>query len=158
MFYYLQEAGYNVIYKRPDNTEFAPDQNEMATLQGGYRFSEMTDQGTMSDYGLCDYYDNVYNLNQMDRGNYGYNEFQMKCFTSAEGFITSNGGGGVLCSYFEKPVLFYVPSGKELRPGYLTKQNSYIKKLSNSDINVVIDKGQTNDYSKLLNEMRKVFK
>ena len=158
IFYYLQEVGYNVIYKRPDNTEFAPDQNEMATLQGGHRFSEMTDQGTMSDYGLCDYYDNVYNLNQMDRGNYGYNEFQMKCFTSAEGFITSNGGGGVLCSYFEKPVLFYVPSGKELRPGYLTKQNSYIKKLSNSDINVVIDKGQTNDYSKLLNEMRKVFK
>ena len=70
MFYYLQDAGYNVIYKRPDNTEFAPDQNEMATLQGGYQFSEMTDQGTMSDYGLCDYYDNVFNMNQMDRGNY----------------------------------------------------------------------------------------
>ena len=158
IFYHFHERNYNVIYKRPDNTEFTPDQNEMATLQGGYEFKQFTDAGVISDYQLCNYYDNVYNLNQMDRGNYGYNEFQMKCFTSAEGFITSNGGGGVLCSYFEKPVLFYVPSGKELRPGYLTKQNSYIKKLSNSDINVVIDKGQTNDYSKLLNEMRKVFK
>ena len=36
IFYYFHERDYNVIYKRPDNTEFAPDQNEMATLQGGY--------------------------------------------------------------------------------------------------------------------------
>ena len=35
IFWYLQEAGYNVIYKRPNNTEFAPDQNEMATIHGG---------------------------------------------------------------------------------------------------------------------------
>ena len=44
MFYYFQKSGYNVIYKRPDNTEFTLDQNEIATLQGGYQFSEMTDQ------------------------------------------------------------------------------------------------------------------
>ena len=51
MFHYFQEKGYHVIYKRPDNTEFAPDQNEIATFLGGYQFSEMTDHGTMSDYG-----------------------------------------------------------------------------------------------------------
>jgi len=157
MFYYLQDAGYNVIYKRPDNTEFAPDQNEMATILHGYQFSEMTDQGTMSDYGLCDYYDNVFNINQMDKGNYGYNEFQMKCFANADGFITPNGGGGILCAFFNKPVIFYVPSGKELRPGYLTNDNAYIKKLSDNKIHVVYDFEKKNNYKKLIQKVKETF-
>ena len=159
IFNYFTERGYNVIYKRPDNTEFTPDQNEIATLQGGYEFIEITDQGVLSDYDLCDYYDNVYNINEFDHGvEFSYNEFQLECFSGADGFITTNGGGGVLCSYFGKPVLFYVPHGKELRPGYLTKENSYIKKLSNAGIHVVLDVGNTNDYSKLITKMKDVFK
>ena len=158
IFNYLTEKGYNVIYKRPDNTEFAPDQNEIATLQGGYEFIEITDQGVLSDYGLCEYYDNVYNINDFDHGDeFSYNEFQLECFSGADGFITTNGGGGILCAYFGKPVLFYVPHGKELREGYLTKENSYIKKLSNADIHVVFDEGDINDYSELINKMKEVF-
>ena len=159
IFNHLTEKGYNVIYKRPDNTEFAPDQNEIATLQGGYEFIEITDQGVISDYDLCDYYDDVYNINDFDHGDeFSYNEFQLECFSGASGFITPNGGGGILCSYFQKPVLFYVPRGKELRPRYLTKENSYIKKLSNADIHVVLDEGDVNDYSELINKMKDVFK
>ena len=159
IFNYLTEKGYNVIYKRPDNTEFAPDQNEIATLQGGYEFIEITDQGVLSDHDLCEYYDGVYNINDFDHGDeFSYNEFQLECFSGADGFITTNGGGGILCSYFQKPVLFYVPHGKELRPGYLTKENSYIKKLSNADIHVVLDEGDVNDYSELINKMKDVFK
>ena len=159
IFNYLTEKGYNVIYKRPDNTEFAPDQNEIATLQGGYEFIEITDQGVLSDYDLCEYYDNVYNINEFDHGDeFSYNEFQLECFSGADGFITTNGGGGILCSYFQKPVLFYVPHGKELRPGYLTKENSYIKKLSDADIYVVLDEGEVNDYSELITRMKDVFK
>ena len=159
IFNYLTEKGYNVIYKRPDNTEFAPDQNEIATLQGGYEFIEITDQGVLSDHDLCEYYDGVYNINDFDHGDeFSYNEFQLECFSGADGFITTNGGGGILCSYFQKPVLFYVPHGKELRPGYLTKENSYIKKLSNADIHVVLDEGDGNDYSELINKMKDVFK
>ena len=156
IFNHFTEKGYNVIYKRPNNTEFAPDQNEIATLQGGYEFMEITDQGVLSDYDLCGYYDNVYNLNDFDMDD--YNEFQLKCFANADGFITTNGGGGILCAYFGKPVLFYVPHGKELRGGYLTKDNSYVKKLSNADIHVVLDVGNTNDYSKLITKMKDVFK
>ncbi len=155
IFNHLTEKGYNVIYKRPDNTEFAPDQNEIATLQGGYEFIEITDQGVLSDYDLCDYYDEVYNINNMEYEN--YNEFQMKLFSNAEGFITTNGGGGGICACFEKPVLFYVPHGKELRSGYLTKENSYVKKLSDADIYVVLDEGEINDYSELINKMKDVF-
>ena len=158
IFKHLTEKGYNVIYKRPDNTEFAPDQNEIATLQGGYEFIEITDRGALSDYDLCGYYDDVHNINDFDYGDdFSYNELQLECFSCADGFITTNGGGGILCSYFQKPVLFYVPHGKELREGYLTKENSYIKKLSGSDIHVVLDKGDINDYSKLIKKMKDVF-
>jgi len=156
IFYYLQESGYNVVYKRPNNTEFAPDQNEIATLQGGYEFEEVTQEGKMSDYDLCGYYDNVYNLNDFDMGD--YNEFQMKCFANADGFITTNGGGGVLSCYFGKKVLFYVPHGKELRKDYLTKDNSYVKKLANSDINVVFDYADENDYTELISKVKDMFK
>ena len=156
MFYCLQESGYNVIYKRPNNTEFAPDQNEIATLQGGHEFQEVTQEGEMSDYDLCGYYDNVYNLNDFDMDD--YNEFQMKCFANADGFITTNGGGGILTCYFDKKVLFYVPHGKELRPGYLTKENSYVNKLSDSKIHVILDEGKRNDYTKIIRKIKDIFK
>ena len=68
LFYYFHDIDYNVIYKRPDNTEFfAPDQNEMSTLLGGHRFEFKQFRCVITDYQLCNYYDNVYNLNQMDR-------------------------------------------------------------------------------------------
>ena len=40
------------------------------------------------------------------------------------------------CACFDEKVLFYVPSGKETRPGYLTKENSYVNKLSSAKIHV----------------------
>ena len=158
IFNYLDDEGYNVIYKRPNNTEFTLDQNEMDTLSQGVTLLAHTTAGVMSDYEMCDYYPNVYNVNDFDYGDdYSYNEFQLECFSGASGFISTNGGGGILCAYFGKPVLFYVPHGKELRDGYLTKENSYIKKLSDSDIHVVLDKDDINDYSKLIKKMKEVF-
>ena len=157
MFYCLQESGYNVIYKRPNNTEFTLDQNEMATLHGGYEFREFTDVGRITDYELCDYYDNVFNMNELFMEHNNYNEFQLKCFSNAEGFITTNGGGGILTCYFDKKVLFYVPHGKELRDGYLTKENSYVNKLSDAKVHVVLDGGENNDYTKILNKMKDIF-
>jgi hypothetical protein len=157
MFYYFYENNYNVIYKRPNNTEFTLDQNEMATLHGGYEFKQRTDAGIITDYELCDYYDNVFNMNELFMEHNNYNEFQLKCFSNAEGFITTNGGGGILTCYFDKKVLFYVPHGKELRDGYLTKENSYVNKLSDSKVHVVLDDGDTNDYTKILNKMKDIF-
>ena len=86
-----------------------------------------------------------------------YNEFQLECFANADGFITTNGGGGILSCYFGKKVLFYVPHGKELRKDYLTKDNSYVKKLSNSKIHTVLDDSQFNNYSKLIKKVKEVF-
>ena len=159
IFNYLTDKGYYVIYKRPDNTEFTLDQNEMITLNGKFNLTANVEgTGVISDYDLCDYYDNVINLNLLKNDyTYSYNELQMKLFSGAEGFISTNGGGGFLCSYFKKPVLFYVPHGKELRTGYLTKSNSYVKKLSNADIHVVLDEGNVNDYSKLIEKIKDIF-
>jgi hypothetical protein len=159
IFNYLTDKGYHVIYKRPDNTEFTLDQNEMITLSGKFTLTaNVQGTGVISDYDLCTYYNKVINLNLLKKDyTYSYNELQMKLFSGAEGFISTNGGGGFLCSYFKKPVLFYVPHGKELRPGYLTKSNSYVKRLSNADIHVVLDEGSTNDYSELIEKMKEIF-
>ena len=159
IFNYLTDKGYNVIYKRPNNTEFTLDQNEMITLSGRYMLTpNVRGIGVITDYDLCNYYDKVINLNLLKKDyTYSYNELQLKLFSSADGFISTNGGGGFLCSYFRKPIIFYVPHGKELRPGYLTKSNSYVKKLSNADIHVVLDEGEVNDYSKLTKKIKEVY-
>ena len=159
IFNYLTDKGYNVIYKRPNNTEFTLDQNEMITLSGRYMLTaNVQGTGVISDYDLCNYYDKVINLNLLKKDyTYSYNELQMKLFSGADGFISTNGGGGFLCSYFKKPVLFYIPHGKELRPGYMTKSNSYVKKLSNANIHVVLDEGSINDYSELIEKMKEIF-
>ena len=94
IFNYLTEKDYNIIYKRPNNTEFAPDQNEMSTLSQNITLRENTDVGIIDDYQLCEYYDTVYNINDLvDEDNKSYNEFQLELFSSASGFITTNGGG-----------------------------------------------------------------
>jgi hypothetical protein len=158
-FNHLIDKGYTVIYKRPNNTEFTLDQNEMVTLGGKFMLTaDVEGVGVISDYDLCNYYDKVINLNLLKEDyTYTYNELQMKLFSGADGFISTNGGGGFLCSYFGKPIIFYVPHGKELRPGYLTKSNSYVKKLSNANIHVVLDEGSTNDYSKLIKKIKEIF-
>ena len=159
IFNYLTNKGYHVIYKRPDNTEFILDQNEMMTRSGNFKLTaNVQGAGVISDYDLCNYYDKVINLNLLKKDyTYSYNELQMKLFSGADGFISTNGGGGFLCSYFKKPVLFYIPHGKELRPGYMTNSSYYVKKLSNANIHVVLDEGNINDYSKLIEKIKEMF-
>ena len=158
MFNYFTENGYKVIYKRPNNTEFSLDQNEMRTLHEKHNLTaDVEGIGKMSDYDLCEHYDgNVININKIE-SDYSYNELQMKIFSGAEGFVTPNGGGGILCSCFDKPVVMYVPHGKELRDKYLTKENSYINRLSNNKVYPILDEGNKSNYKKVLNKIEEVF-
>tara|TARA_R100000231_G_scaffold131217_1_gene103167 strand:- start:353 stop:1261 length:909 start_codon:yes stop_codon:yes gene_type:complete len=159
MFNHFNEKGYNVIYKRPDNTEFTLDQNEINTLNAGYSLNANVEGiGKISDYELTDYYDNVHLIDTIVHDSEkSYNETQLKLFSNAEGFITTNGGGGVLCSYFGKDVIMYVPHGKELRDSYLTNKDSYINKLSNNNVHVILDPGDVNNYEKLINKVKEIF-
>lgn len=162
IFSYLTENGYTVVYKRPDNTEFTLDQNEMSTLDSKLSLTaDVAGVGIISDYDLCEYFDgNVINMNKMkkDYPHYDYNEFQLKLFSSAEGFVTTNGGGGILCSYFKKPVVMYIPHGKELRANYVTNKDSYLNKLSENNIHPILDEGNLNNYSKVIEKIKTVFK
>ena len=161
IFNYLTNSGYIVIYKRPNNTEFAPDNNEIETLNRNITLTAKVEgQGIITDYELCEYYNDVINMNKMkeEYSQCTYNDFQLKLFSSADGFVTTNGGGGILCSCFKKPVVMYVPHGKELRKNYITNRNSYLNKLSGDNIYSVLDPGEINDYSKVIKKVKEVFR
>ena len=161
IFNYLTNSGYIVIYKRPNNTEFAPDNNEIETLNRNISLTaEVEGQGVITDYELCEHYNDVINMNKMkeEYSQCTYNDFQLKLFSSADGFVTTNGGGGILCSYFKKPVVMYVPHGKELRKNYITNRNSYLNKLSGDNIHSVLDPGDVNDYFKVIKKVTEVFR
>ena len=161
IFNYLTNSGYIVVYKRPNNTEFAPDNNEIETLNRNITLTAKVEgQGIITDYELCEYYNDVINMNKMkeEYSQCTYNDFQLKLFSSADGFVTTNGGGGILCSYFKKPVVMYVPHGKELRKNYITNRNSYFNKLSGDNIHSVLDPGEINDYSKVIKKVKEVFR
>ena len=73
-------------------------------------------------------------------------------------------GGGTSCfsAYFKKPVIIYVNTSGDIRPGYFNG-NSYFKKLSNAPIYPVVDKKDDiikrgyRDYSKVFKYVREVF-
>ena len=56
MFNYLTENGYSVIYKRPNNTEFARDPNELLNKD---IVADVDGFGVMTDYDLVNHYDDV---------------------------------------------------------------------------------------------------
>ena len=161
IFNYLTEKGYYVVYKRPNNTEFTLDENEINTKdQNLILKANVEGIGVITDYELCEYYNGkVINLNILKNNNpqLTYNEIQLGLFSNSSGFITPNGGGGVLCGYFDSPVVMHVPHGKELRTQYLTNKNSYYNKLSNNKLYAVIDPNNSSNYQKLIKTIKKVF-
>jgi hypothetical protein len=136
MFNLLTEKGYNVIYKRPRNTEFATDPNE---LQNQDIKANVEGQGIITDYDLTRYFENVYLFDDIVKEVGGtYNEAQLSIYSSAEGFISMGGGSSILCSYFNKPVIIYVNTSKDIRPGYFEGE-SYFNKLSDAKVLPVVD-------------------
>ena len=92
MFVYLTSVGYDVIYKRPKNTEFVIDQNEMLSLQ--HHDLDIKDDvdgiGLITDRDLPKYFDNVHLFDDLiDK--YSYNETQMKIMANSDYFITQSG-------------------------------------------------------------------
>ena len=161
VFNFFKEKGYNVIYKRPNNTEFATDPNEI--LNNNIE-ANVEGIGIINDYELTKYFDNVFLMQDVIKEIPGtYNESQLKLFSKAEGFISMGGGSSILCSYFNKPVIIYVNTSGDIRPGYFDK-NSYFRKLSKNEIYPVIDtlddiiKRGHRDYSKVYNYLKNIFK
>jgi len=136
IFNLLTEKGYNVIYKRPRNTEFATDPNE---LQNRDIISEIENQGAVTDFQLTEFYSNVFLFDDIIKEiDASYNESQLNIFAKAKGFISMGGGSSILCSYFNKPVIIYVNTSKDVRPGYFEGE-SYFNKLSNAKVVPIVD-------------------
>ena len=160
IFNYLTENGYSVIYKRPLNTEFVRDQNE---LIGNNIQSKVEGHGTITDFDLCNYYKSVYDIGDVIKQiGKSYNESQLNIFSGASGFISMGGGSSCFSAYFGKPVLIYVNTSGDIRPKYFEGE-SYFKKLSKAPIYPVVDKLDKikkrgyRDYTKLYKYMKEIF-
>lgn len=166
LFTELNSRGYHVIYKRPDNTEFALDANEESTVHNNVTLTaDVEGIGVISDYQLCDYFDNVTNITELQKEHgLDYSTTNLKVFAESSGFISVNGGGYQLCACFDTPTIIYTTRGKELRPMYLEYDDSYINKVRNSKVIPVFDpyndweKNGGPDYNKLLNVVKDTFK
>jgi len=160
IFNYFTEKDYSVIYKRPKNTEFARDPNELLNKD---ITADVDGHGHMTDYELVNHYDNVFLMDDLiSKIGKGYNESQLNIFARSSGFISMGGGSSILCSSFGKPVVIYVNTSCDIRPGYFDK-NSYFRKLSNAPIYPVVDKKDDiinrgyRDYSEVYKNIKEVF-
>tara|TARA_R110001583_G_scaffold90811_1_gene232815 strand:+ start:12773 stop:13708 length:936 start_codon:yes stop_codon:yes gene_type:complete len=161
IFNILTDKGYNIIYKRPKNIEFAIDPNEW---QGKDIKANVEGIGEITDFQLTNHYDNIMLLDDVvNKIGGSYNEAQLKIFARAEGFIARGGGSSILCSYFKKPVIIYVCTSGDIRPGYFDK-NTYFQKISNNNVHAVIDplsiikERGYRDYSEVYLKIKKFFK
>lgn len=159
IFNLLSEKGYNVVYKRPNNTEFTTDPNE---LRDRNITANVKGVGTITDYQLTSFYNNVFLFDDLVKSiGRDYNTSQLNIFSKAQGFISMGGGSSILCSYFEKPVIIYVNTSKDIRPGYFD-DNSYFRKLSGAPIYPVVDTKDSiiqrgwKDYSKVYKYINEV--
>jgi hypothetical protein len=169
LFDYLTNAGYVVVYKRPKNTEFVIDQNEMTTRASQIELTaEVEGGGTISDYELTKYYDGVVLFDDLlsDNKEYTYNEFQLNLFVNAEGFVGISGGSTLLLNLFQKPTITYLYNSSDLRPKFWENENG-IKNIKNyyymMNPNVIpfidkeCEKMKNNDNDEFLNLVKETF-
>lgn len=167
----LTSKGYIVIYKRPKNTEFPLDQNEINTLNRKENLTANIDTiGVINDYELTTYYDDVYLLDDIVAGHSSmtYNEVQLNLFTNASGFITMGGGSTLFPCLFKKPtVAYYGGTLTEINRKCFwedSKGNRNIKNyhfMINPNLHPVVDKDSidmNNGYKNFLNKIYQVFK
>ena len=168
IFNYLTENGYGVIYKRPDNTEFPLDQNEINGIRMGYKdiIANVDGVGEITDYQLTEYYDDVFLLNDLIKAKDSteYNTKQLQIFSLAKGFITMGGGGSLLCSMFGVPNISLINSSTECnRKGYYEGPDNYYRKMSDHDFYPILDSVDNiknrgyRDYTKLIKKIKEVF-
>ena len=115
---YLTSKGYAVVYKRPNNTEGFPlDQNEITTVLNQCKLqANVEGYGVLDDYELIRNLPGAYLMEDFYKGSsaHSYNEAQLKLFSNAAGFITIAGGGSTLLpALFKKPTVSYF--GREMQ-------------------------------------------
>ena len=166
IFKYLTSIGYIVVYKRPLNTEFPLDQNEMNTLQNRENLvAELEDGSYISDYELTKYYEDVILFDDIviDNPSLTYNELQLSVFANAYRFISMSGGSALLTNLFRKPNITYLYNKSDLREKFWEDENGNknIKNyyyMMNPNVIPFIDKDceemKQNNYDRFLNVIK----
>ena len=129
MFNYLTESGYIVIYKRPNNTEFPMDENEMNTVYNQEVLRAHVDGvGMMTDFDLTEHYEDVILFDKIKEQHVDitYNELQLNLFANSKGFIGMSGGSTLLLSLFQKPTITYLYNSSDLRDKFWEDENGNI--------------------------------
>jgi hypothetical protein len=169
VFNYLTNSGYLVIYKRPNNTEFPLDQNEINTLNNQETLkADVEGVGVITDYELTNYYDDVILFDKIleDNSEFTYNELQLNLFSNAEGFISMSGGSTLLLNLFKKPTITYLYNSSDLRDKFWEDENGVknVKNyyhMTNPNIIPFIDKNcekmVENKNNEFLNTIKKTF-
>lgn len=173
IFDYLTSKGYAVVYKRPDNHEGFPlDQNEITTVANNCVLqANVHDIGIIDDYKLTEYFEHVYLINDFKElfTSLTYNEIQLKLFANASGFITIAGGGSTLFPcMFQKPTITYF--GRAMSEStrdkffYANDGSKNIKNyhfVLNSNLTVHVDANGddmlNNKYEEFLTKVKKIF-
>jgi len=169
MFNYLTESGYIVIYKRPNNTEFTIDQNEMNTLRNQEQLTaDVEGIGLMTDFDLVNQYDDVWLFDDILReySKYTYNELQLNLFANAEGFVGMSGGSTLLLSLFQKPTITYLYNSSDLRDKFWENEDgiknikNYYYMMNPNTIPIMdreCKKMKNNDNKEFLNKIKETF-
>jgi len=135
IFNYLTSKGYDIIYKRPKNTEFPLDQNEVHTVQQQESLTANVEGiGDIDDFKLTEYYNNVTLLDDIVNNNpeLTYNQIQLHLFSSVSGFITMGGGSTLFPCFFQKPtVALYGGTLTEIQRKNFFYSKSGVKNIKN---------------------------
>ena len=168
LFNHLTDKGYGVIYKRPKNSEFPLDQNEMSGLQMGFTdiTADVDGVGVITDYQLTTFYDDVILVDDLIKSEDSnvYNEVQLQIFSKVNGFVTMGGGGSLLCSMFGVPNISYFNAVAECKRENYFNEDNYYRKMSEHKFYPILDcvedveiRGHR-DYSELIATVKKVFR
>jgi hypothetical protein len=168
LFNHLTDNGYGVIYKRPKNSEFPLDQNEMSGLQMGFTdiTADVDGVGVITDYQLTTFYDDVILVDDLIKSEDSnvYNEVQLQLFSKVNGFVTMGGGGSILCSMFGVPNISYFNATAECKRENYFNDDNYYRKMSEHEFYPILDCVEDvkirgyRDYSELITTVKKVFR
>jgi hypothetical protein len=140
---------YTLVYKRPNKTDYIPDENELINV-GDIQATLDTNE-ILTDYDLCRRMGViVFNDLFHEYPDMSYNEFQFKLFANCDNYISVQGGNSHICALFGKTNINYIVRGKELRPGYFDKDTWYYR-MNGCDTIAV------SSYPDLLNKVKEIY-
>jgi len=148
LFDYLTDE-YTVVYKRPKNTDYSADQNELHNV--GDVQANVEGIGMINDYDLARRMGVLVFRDLLEvHKDLSYNELQFKLYANCEKFITTQGGNSTIAGAFGKQNINFIKRGKELRDHY-HDEGGWYNRMNGCKVT------QASDYNKLINLVKEMY-